>query len=208
MKKLCISLIISSLDVGKTLTAITTLMHNFIANFVKVLDFYKHFAGNRVNELGNIPRRGVVPKFSDLEVIALLATAEALGIDSENLLFKRLEAENGDLLPNLISRRQYNQHRKLTSKLGEDIRKDIATAMDGREDVFSIDSKPVKVCQNARAKRCVMGRDDFERAPAWGYCASEGMRYYGYKLHAICGISGVIHSFDMTAANVHDIPVG
>ena len=77
--------------------------------------------------------------------------------------------------------------------------------MDGREDMFSIDSKPVKVCQNARAKRCTMRRDDFEREPAWGYCASQGMHYYGYKLHAICGISGVIHSFDMTAANVHDL---
>ena len=204
MKKLRISLIISNLVGNKRLVKLS-LMHNFIANFLKVLDIYKQFAGNRVNELGNIPRRGVVPKFSDLEVIALSATAEALGIDSENLLFKRLEAEKGDLLPNLISRRQYNQRRKLTSKLGEDIRKDIAAAIDGREDVFSIDSKPVKVCQNARARRCVMGRDDFERAPAWGYCASQGMHYYGYKLHAICGISGVMHSFDMTAANVHDI---
>ena len=122
MKKLCISLVISNLATAKTLTAITTLMHNFIASFVKILDIYKHFAGNRVNELGNIPRRGAVPKFTDLEVIALSATAEARGIDSENLLFKRLEAEKGDLLPNLISRRQYNQRCKLTSKLGEDIR--------------------------------------------------------------------------------------
>lgn len=31
------------------------------------------------------------------------------------------------------------------------------------------------------------------------------MYYYGYKLHALCGITGVIHSFDMTTANVHDI---
>ena len=54
MKKLCISLVISNLVVDKTLTAITTLMHNFIANFVKFLDIYKHFAGNRVNELGNL----------------------------------------------------------------------------------------------------------------------------------------------------------
>lgn len=29
--------------------------------------------------------------------------------------------------------------------------------------------------------------------------------YYGYKLHAICGLSGVIHSFDLTKASVHDI---
>ena len=54
MMKLCISLIVSNLTINKTLTAITTLMHNFIANFVKVLDLYKHSAGNRVNELGNL----------------------------------------------------------------------------------------------------------------------------------------------------------
>ncbi|MEG2491295.1 MAG: IS982 family transposase, partial [Alistipes sp.] len=40
-----------------------------------------------VNSQGNIPRCGVVPKFSDLEVIALSLTAETLSIDSENYLF-------------------------------------------------------------------------------------------------------------------------
>lgn len=73
------------------------------------------------------------------------------------------------------------------------------------EDVFCIDTKPVKVCQNARAKRCAMGRDNPEAVPDWGYYASQGMYYYGYKLHAVCGISGVIHSYDMTAASVHDL---
>ena len=198
-------MIFSILAVDKTLVTITTIMHNFIAKFRKILGIYKVFAGNRVTEAGNVPRRGVIPKFSDLEVIALSATAEAFGFDSENCLFKRLEAERGDLLPNLISRRQYNQRRKQTYQLGEEIRRDIASAMDGGESVFSIDSKPVKVCQNARAKRCVMGRDNLEKAPAWGYCSSQNVYYYGYKLHAIYGISGVIHSYDMTAANVHDL---
>ena len=31
------------------------------------------------------------------------------------------------------------------------------------------------------------------------------MEYYGYKIHDLCGISGVIHYYDMTAANVHDL---
>ena len=31
------------------------------------------------------------------------------------------------------------------------------------------------------------------------------MYYYGYKLHAVCGLSGIIHSFDLTKASVHDI---
>ena len=205
MKKLHKLQIISKLVVTKLLRTIALLMRNFMANFVRILGICKVFAGNRVNELGNVPRCGVVPKFSDLEVIALGITAEAFGFDSENLLFHRLQNECKDDLPNLISRRQFNVRRKLTARLAEEIRKDVAVAIDGTEDVFCIDSKPIKVCQNARAKRCVMGRDNVEAAPDWGYCASQGMHYYGYKLHAVCGIRGVIHSYDMTAASVHDI---
>lgn len=205
MKKLHNSQIISKLVVVKLLRTIALFMRNFIANFVRILGICKKFAGNRVNELGNAPRCGVVPKFSDLEVIALGITAEAFGFDSENLLFHRLHNECKDDLPNLISRRQFNARRKLTARLSEEIRKDVAVAIDGSEDVFRIDSNPVKVCQNARAKRCAMGRDNVDAAPDWGYCASQGLHYYGYKLHAVCGISGVIHSYDMTAASVHDL---
>ena len=205
MKKLHKLQIISKLVVITPLTTIALLMRNFIANFVRILGICKDFAGNRVNELGNVPRCGVVPKFSDLEVVALGITAEAFGFDSENLLFHRLRHECKDDLPNQISRRQFNVRRKLTARLAEEIRKEVAVAIDGSEDVFCIDSKPVKVCQNARAKRCVMGRDNAEAAPDWGYCASQGLHYYGYKLHAVCGIRGVIHSYDMTAASVHDI---
>ena len=116
-----------------------------------------------------------------------------------------LQAESPEHIPNLISRRQFNVRRKLTACLAEDIRRDIAKSIDGGENVFVIDSKPVKVCQLARAKRCVMGNDNPQSAPSKGFCASQQMYYYGYKLHAICGISGVIHSYDITAANVHDI---
>ena len=51
------------------------IMRNSIANLMKILGICKDFAGNRVNELGNVPRCGVVPKYSDLEVIALGITA-------------------------------------------------------------------------------------------------------------------------------------
>ncbi len=198
-------LIFSNLVVSKLLSTIIVDMRNFVTKFRKILEICKQFAGNQVNEKGNVPRRGVVPTFSDLEVVALSITAEAFSIDSENYLFNRLNSDCPDAIPNLISRRQYNQRRKQTMRLGEDIRQSIAKAIDGGETVFSIDSKPVKVCQNARAARCQMGKTDIEHAPAWGYCSSQNMYYYGYKLHALCGISGVIHSYDMTAANVHDL---
>ena len=42
-------------------------------------------------------------------------------------------------------------------------------------------------------------------APDFGYCASQGCCYFGYKLHVLCGLSGVIHSYDLSKASVHDI---
>ena len=152
-------------------------MHNFIAKFVRILGICKEFAWNRINEHGHVPRCGVVPNSSDLEVIALGITAEAFGFDSVNLLFHRLQHVSKKELPNLISRRQFNARRKLTARLAEEIRKDVAVAIDGSEDVFCIDSKPVKVCQNARAKRCAMGRDNPDAAPDWAFCISQGMHY-------------------------------
>ena len=79
MKKLHISLIFSKLVGTKPLIAIIALMHNFIVKFGKILDIFKKFAGNRVNDLGNAPRRGVVPnktserpvKFGTLFCLAL-----------------------------------------------------------------------------------------------------------------------------------------
>ena len=128
LKKLHMSLIFSTLVVSNPLSTIIIDMHNFVAKFGKILEICKQFAGNLVNEKGNVPRRGVVPTFSDLEVVALSITAETLSIDSENYLFRRLNTECHEAIPNLITRRQYNQRRKKTMMLGENIRQAIAKA--------------------------------------------------------------------------------
>lgn len=156
-------------------------MHNLYAIFAKFLDICKQKAGNLVNEQGNVPRPGVVPKFSDLEVVALSMASEAVGIDSESLLFSRLK-EYGDKMPNLISRRQYNDRRKFTAQLCRLIRERIANEMDGGEDYFCIDSKPVEVCRMARAKRCTMGGNDYRKAP-------RPTDIVPHKVHTTMGIS-------------------
>ena len=94
-------------------------MHNLYAIFAKILNICKQVAGNLVNESGNAPRKGVVPRFSDLEIVALNMTSEAVGIDNESLLFAKLQKYSNEL-PNLISRRQYNDRRKITSSLCRD----------------------------------------------------------------------------------------
>ena len=93
-KKLRISLIYSNLVVTKSLNS-NHRMHNLCANFVRILEVCKRFSQDLVNDKGNIPRCGVVPRFSDLEVIALSLTEETMGYDSECYLFSQLEDYRG-----------------------------------------------------------------------------------------------------------------
>ena len=89
MKKLHISLMFSKLVVTKPLIAIIALMHNFIVKFGKILDIFKKFAGNRVNDLGNAPRRGVVPK-SQVQLasakLAICLKNSVLGVEKLSFL--------------------------------------------------------------------------------------------------------------------------
>ena len=176
-------------------------MHNFCTKYGKILDICKRFSKNLVNEFGNIPRRGVVPKFSDLEVIALSLSlslvADTMSIDREIIFFVRLQTCKNEF-QNLISRHQYNIRRKLTKNLWNSIRERIANEIDSTESYFCIDSKPIEVCRIARSRRCKFGKDDYVTAPSYGYCASQNNHYYGYKLHAVCGLNGVIHSFNLS----------
>jgi hypothetical protein len=58
-----------------------------------------------------------------LEIVALSLTAEAESIDSEKWLFEYKLQEYKARIPNLISRRQFNDRRKNTAGLCEEIRK-------------------------------------------------------------------------------------
>ena len=113
-KKLYMSLVFSNLVVIKTLSS-NHRMHNLYTKFVKILEICKQFSENFVNESGNVPRRGPVPKFSDLEVVALSLTAETESIDSEKWLFDYKLQEYKDCIPNLISRRPFNDRKKKTA---------------------------------------------------------------------------------------------
>ena len=85
-KKLHIPLTFSDLVELKTSSS-THRKYSLHTKFVKILEIHKHFSENLVNESGNVPRRGHVPKFSDFEVVALSLTAEPENIDSEKRLF-------------------------------------------------------------------------------------------------------------------------
>ncbi len=68
--KLCILLIFNKLKVIIRLIN-KYHMHNLYAIFAKFLNICKQITGNLVNESGNVPRRGVVPIFSNIEIVAV-----------------------------------------------------------------------------------------------------------------------------------------
>lgn len=194
------SLVFINLVVFKTLSS-NHRMYNLYINFVKIIEICKQFSENLVNESGNVSRRGPVPKFSYLEVVALSLPAETESIDSEKGLFDYKLQEYKDSIRNLISTRQFNDRRKKAAGMCGELRKRIAMEMNSGKEQFFVDSKPIEVCRVARGKRCKMGRTgDFSQAPDLGFCALQNTYYCGYKLHTLCGLNGIIHSYDLSKA--------
>ena len=182
-------------------------MHNIKDNFDKIIQTIKSFTINDFDHLGNIKRRGPKPKFADLEVISLSLTSEYMSIDSENLLFKKIKSCHLKDFPNLIDRSQYNRRKKDLCFYIDKIRKVMAEPFIDIETYMIIDSMPIEVCKLARASRSKICKDGFSSAPDFGYCASQKLHFFGYKLHGVCSINGVFHSIDLTKASVHDIEI-
>lgn len=149
-------------------------------------------------------RPGPKPKFTDLEVIGLSLTSEYMSIDSENLLFKKIESCHKQDFPNFVHRSQYNRRRKEMFYFIENIRKVMAEPFLEFEDYMILDSMLLEVCKLSRAGWAKTCKDSFSSVPDTGYCASQNIYFYGYKLHGVCSVNRVFHSIDLTKASLHD----
>ena len=172
------------------------IMNNLEQSYKKILEVLSKFFGNK---LQNYQRR--TPKMSDLEVVSLALTAEYLSIDSECQLFRKIP----ESIKSKIERSVFNRRRRKLFPYIEEIRIKIAQHFNEFEDVFIVDSMPLKVCENSRANRSHICKEFDYSSPDFGYCASQKLYYYGYKLHAICSLNGIFQSIDMSPASVHDI---
>lgn len=171
-------------------------MHNFQANYNKILEVF-----NDLNIQENYFTQIRKPQLSDKEVIAINLVSEYMSIDSECQLFRVLPK----FLSDKIERSVYNRRKRNLFDFQELIRQKLANYFLEFEDYFIVDSMPLEVCKYARYSRSKICKADFQTSPNKGFCASQQMDYYGYKLHAVCSFSGVISSFDISKASVHDI---
>ena len=141
------------------------------------------------------------PKLSNLEVVALSLTAEYMFFNSELQLFRVMK---GTELEGKIERSVYNRRRRKLFDYTEKIRKTLSQKFAHLSHLFILDSTPVEICKMSRAKRSdICATSNIQ--PAFGYCAAQKKHYFGYKLHMVCDENAVIHSFDFTPANTHDV---
>lgn len=153
---------------------------------------------------GNVPRPGPSPSFSDVEVIALALTAEYLSIDSENALFKKVQADYAEAFPYLHSRPQFNRRKRALFSIIEQLRQRLIAPFLANEDTCMADSKPLPICEYARSAQSTVCQEAYYALPDYGYCASKQEGFYGYKLHSIHTLESVIAYPNLAPAHIHD----
>jgi hypothetical protein len=177
-------------------------MHSIKSNFDKILCVLRQVLGDNSSILKKGMKPGPKTKFSDIEVIALVCTAEYMGHNSENYLFSLL---NKDDFPGIISRRQFNDRRKRLKDQSEEARKLVISRIATEQKVFIVDSMPLRLCRMARRLTNKIGKQENDIRPNVGYCAAQEEHYFGYKLHAVCSFEGAVQFFDITPASFSDV---
>lgn len=156
----------------------------------------------KISENDNFYFKPIQPKLSDIELISLILLAEYKSIDSECQLFRDIK---GFDIESKIERSVYNKRKRKLFPYIEEIRKKMVEQLNEFEKYFVVDSMPLEICKLSRSSRSKICKEVDYALPNKGFCASQNLHFYGYKLHAVCSINGVFQSFDLSPASIHDI---
>lgn len=143
---------------------------------------------------------------SDSELIAMAIIGECRGHDMETELLS-FWADHRALFPRLPSQSRFNRRRRNLLPVFRLIRQAILQMLDVAQDrLCVIDSLPLPVVKFHLAPQA---RGDWrEHGAAFGKVASKKQTIYGYKLHLLLTVGGVILDFELAPANATDLAVG
>jgi hypothetical protein len=151
-------------------------------------------------------RPGPAPVCSDSELIALCLIGECKGWDVETELLSNMQAHR-DLFPHLPEQSRFNRRRRQLMLVVNTLRRLLLTQLDLAQDQQCvIDSLPIPVVQF----HLVPGsRGDWPAYDAhFGKVPTKKQTIYGYKLHLLLTLNGLILDFELAPANATDLAVG
>ena len=139
---------------------------------------------------------------SDSELMTLAIVGECREWDKETNLLKEWRAYP-HLFPRLPERTRFNRRRRNLMFAINHVRQIVLRVLDvAQEQQCVIDSLPVSVVQFHLVPAST--GDWPAHGAAFSYCASKKRMIYGYRLHLLITVGGVILDFELTPANTDD----
>lgn len=149
-------------------------------------------------EGGRLRQRGFFPKLSDAEVITMEIVGEFLGHDTDKGIWKYFSLHWKQWFPALGSRSQFAKQANNLWVVKQKIHQQLMKILGGEDDTHHmIDGFPIPICHFKRAPMCRL----FDEHADYGYCASKGEHYYGFKGHLVMSYHGVITGITLTPAS-------
>lgn len=153
-------------------------------------------------------RPGPAPACSDSELLTMVLVGECRGWDQETELVTAWQAYR-HLFPVLPERSRFNRRRRALQHAINDLRRVALTVLDLAQDRQAvIDSLPVPVMHFHLVPSSPNTSTWRAAGATFGKVSSKKQTIFGYKLHLLVTLGGVILDFELAPANVHDLTVG
>jgi len=153
-------------------------------------------------------RPGPRPRCSDSELITLVLVGECRGWDQETELIAAF-GDYPDLFPVLPERSRFNRRRRnlmgTVNRLRQVLLRHLDLALDRQ---CAIDSLPIPVLGFHLVPRSPATGAWRVYGAAFGWIKSKKQTIFGYKLHLLITLNGVILDFVLAPANQADLTVG
>jgi len=152
-----------------------------------------------------LKRPGPQPKCSDSEVITMQLVGECRGWDIETDLLSNWK-EHRDLIPHTPSQSRFNRRRRQLAGVVNALRQVIVHTLDVAQDPqCAIDSLPIPAVEF----HLVPGASSewAAHAATFGKVPSKKLTIFGYKLHLLVTLGGLILDFVLAPAYANDLTV-
>src|SRR5258708_2024645 len=149
-----------------------------------------------------LKRPGPAPRLSDSELVTIALYQELIGEPREDHFFRLHQASLQTFFPGLNERSRYTRRKRDLCSVILAVRVSLQIVLEALqlEETAAIDSAPVPCVSYKRAKQA----SDFVGSADYGVCSSKAMKYFGYKLHSVVSLTGIIMGFLLTPASRYD----
>src|SRR5436305_9415879 len=153
-------------------------------------------------------RPGPAPRCSDSELLTMVLVGECRGWDQETDLVAAWQDYRA-LFPVIPERSRFNRRRRALHHAINDLRRVALTLLDLAQDRQAvIDSLPVPVMHFHLVPGSPSTSTWRAAGATFGKVSSKKQTIFGYKLHLLVTLGGVILDFVLAPANIHDLTVG